>query len=434
MGWTIASPHYRDMLALARLASRRSGVALAARALHAAAPSSAHKVVAVLYPDPVAGYPPTYARDTLPSVTVYPDGFEVPRLKDAAPGTLLGCVSGELGLRPYLSSRGDSYVVLSDKDGPDSALDAELADAVVLITTPFWPAYIDARRLSRAGKLKLLLTAGVGSDHIDLAAAAAKGVTVAEATHSNSVSVAEHAVLTILALVRNFVPAHLTAVTGGWHVADLAARSYDLERMAVGTVGAGRIGLAVLRRLAPFDVELHYTDRRRLPGSVEQALNLQYHASTEEMVPHCDVVTINAPLHSGTEHLFSAAMLRRMRRGAYLVNTARGKICDRDAVVAALETGHLAGYGGDVWHPQPAPASHPWRKMPHHAMTPHMSGTTLSAQARYAAGVRDILERFFAGKAIPDEYLSVDRGKLAGVGAQSYGPKASVDTMQGTGS
>jgi formate dehydrogenase len=422
------------MLALARLASRRSGVALAARALHAATPSVAHKVVAVLYPDPVAGYPPAYARDTLPSVTMYPDGFEVPRLKDAAPGTLLGCVSGELGLRPYLASRGDAYVVLSDKDGPDSALDAELADADVLITTPFWPAYIDAQRLSRASKLKLLLTAGVGSDHIDLAAAAAKGVTVAEATHSNSVSVAEHAVMTILTLVRNFVPAHLTAVTGGWHVADLAARSYDLERMAVGTVGAGRIGLAVLRRLAPFDVELHYTDRRRLPGSVEQALNLHYHASTEEMVPHCDVVTINAPLHSGTEHLFDAAMLRRMRRGAYLVNTARGKICDRDAIVAALETGHLAGYGGDVWHPQPAPASHQWRKMPHHAMTPHMSGTTLSAQARYAAGVRDILERYFAGKAIPDEYLIVDRGKLAGVGAQSYGPKASVDTMQGTGS
>ena len=179
-----------------------------------------------MYPDPVSGYPPVYARDSLPDVKVYPDGFEVPRLKDALPGTLLGCVSGGLGLQPYLSSRGDTYVVTSDKEGPDSALDAELADADVLITTPFWPAYVDAARLGRAEKLKLLLTAGVGSDHIDLAAAAAKGVTVAEATHSNSVSVAEHAVMTILTLVRNFVPSHLTAVTGGWHVADLAARSY----------------------------------------------------------------------------------------------------------------------------------------------------------------------------------------------------------------
>jgi len=274
------------MLALTRLASRRGALARslapAARSLHAGAPSRA-KVVAVLYPDPVAGYPPVYARDTLPAVTVYPDGFAVPRLKDAQPGTLLGCVSGSLGLQQYLASRGDAYVVTADKDGPDCALEAELADADVIITTPFWPAYMDAGRLERAQKLKLLVTAGVGSDNIDLAAAAAKGVTVAEATHSNSVSVAEHAVMTILALVRNFVPAHLTAVTGGWHVADLAARSYDLERMAVGTVGAGRIGLAVLRRLAPFDVELHYTDRRRLPGSVEQALNLKYHASAEEV-------------------------------------------------------------------------------------------------------------------------------------------------------
>lgn len=286
LDWHTAASRSRAMLALARLASRRGALARslapAARSLHAGAPSRA-KVVAVLYPDPVAGYPPVYARDTLPAVTVYPDGFAVPRLKDAQPGTLLGCVSGALGLQQYLASRGDAYVVTADKDGPDCALEAELADADVIITTPFWPAYMDAGRLERAQKLKLLVTAGVGSDHIDLAAAAAKGVTVAEATHSNSVSVAEHAVMTILALVRNFVPAHLTAVTGGWHVADLAARSYDLERMAVGTVGAGRIGLAVLRRLAPFDVELHYTDRRRLPGSVEQALNLKYHASAEEV-------------------------------------------------------------------------------------------------------------------------------------------------------
>lgn len=305
-------------------------------------------------------------------------------------------------------------------------LEKELPDTDILISTPFWPAYLDERRIQKAERLKMHITAGVGSDHVDLAAAARRGITVAEATHSNSVSVAEHAVMTILVLVRNFIPAHLTAITGGWNIADLAARSYDLERMAVGTVGAGRIGLAVLRRLAPFDVELHYTDRRRLPGSVEHALGLKYHPSAEDMLPHCDVVTINAPLHAETEAMFDGAMLARMKRGAYLVNTARAKICDRDAVVAALETGQLAGYGGDVWWPQPAHSGHPWRKMPHHAMTPHVSGTTLSAQARYAAGVRDILQRHFAGKPLPQEYVIVQNGALAGVGAQSYGPNARV--------
>jgi len=109
-----------------------------------------------------------------------------------------------------------------------------------------------------------------------------------------------------------------------------------------------------------------------------------------------------------------------MKRGAYLVNTARGKIANRDAVAAALKSGHLAGYAGDVWFPQPAPRDHPWRSMPHHGMTPHISGTSLSAQARYAAGTREILECFFEGRPIRDEYLIVQGGHLAGAGAHSY--------------
>ena len=112
-----------------------------------------------------------------------------------------------------------------------------------------------------------------------------------------------------------------------------------------------------------------------------------------------------------------------MKRGAYLVNTARGKICDRDAIVRALESGQLAGYAGDVWFPQPAPKDQPWRTTPHHYdMTPHISGTTLSAQARYAAGTREILECFFEGRPIRDEYLIVQGGGLAGTGAHSYSP------------
>ena len=140
-------------------------------------------------------------------------------------------------------------------------------------------------------------------------------------------------------------------IDGGWNIADCVARSYDLEGMQVGTVGAGRIGSAVLRRLAPFDVTLHYTDRYRLPPEVEAELNATYHDTVESLVSVCDVVTINAPLHPETEGLFDDAMLSRMKRGAYLINTARGKICDRDAVVAALEAGQLAGYAGDVWFP-----------------------------------------------------------------------------------
>jgi formate dehydrogenase len=380
------------------------------------------KVLCVLYDDPVDGYPPEYARDGIPTIERYPDGQTTPTPEaiDFTPGELLGCVSGELGLRPYLEAAGHELVVTSDKDGPDSEFERHLADAAVVISQPFFPAYLTAERIAKAPKLKLALTAGIGSDHVDLEAAAAADITVAEVTYCNSISVAEHVVMMILGLVRNYMPSYETVIDGGWNIADCVARSYDVEGMRVGTVAAGRIGLGVLRRMAPFDVGLHYMDRHKLPDEVESELNLTHHETVESLVDVCDVVTINCPLHPETEGLFDAEMLAKMKRGAYLINTARGKIVDRDAVVEALESGQLAGYAGDVWFPQPAPKDHPWRTMPHHGMTPHVSGSSLSAQARYAAGTREILECFFGGKPIRDEYLIVDGGGLAGAGAHSY--------------
>jgi formate dehydrogenase len=380
------------------------------------------KIVCVLYADPVDGFPPAYARDGLPKIDHYPGGQTVPSPNaiDFEPGQLLGSVSGELGLRKYLESHGHQLVVTSDKDGPNSRFERELPDAEIVISQPFWPAYLTAERIAKAPKLKLAVTAGIGSDHVDLQAAIDRGITVAEVTYSNSISVSEHAVMMILGLVRNYIPSYQWVVKGGWNIADCVARSYDVEGMHVGTVAAGRIGTAILRRLKPFDVHLHYFDRQRLPDAIEKELNVVFHPTVEDMVKVCDVVTINAPLHPQTENLFDDALLSKMKRGAYIVNTARGKICNRDAIVRALESGQIAGYAGDVWFPQPPPNDHPWRTMPHHGMTPHVSGTSLSAQARYAAGTREILECWFEGRPIRNEYLIVDGGKLAGAGAHSY--------------
>jgi formate dehydrogenase len=380
------------------------------------------KIVCVLYDDPEDGHPTSYARDSVPKIDRYPGGQTAPSPKaiDFTPGEMLGDVSGALGLRRFLEEQGHTLILTSDKEGPTSVLDRELPDAEVVISQPFWPAYMTAERIEKAPKLKLIITAGIGSDHTDLDAASAHGITVAEVTYSNSISVAEHVVMMILALVRNYIPSHDWVRKGGWNIADCVQRAYDLESMQVGTVAAGRIGLAVLRRLKPFDVRLHYTDRYRLPNSVEQELNLTWHTTAESLARVCDVVTINCPLHPETENLFDAAMLSKMKRGAYLVNTARGRIVDRDAIVEALESGQLAGYAGDVWYPQPAPSDHPWRTMPNNGMTPHVSGTSLSAQARYAAGTREILECYFEGRPIRDEYLIVKGGKLAGAGAHSY--------------
>ncbi len=380
------------------------------------------KIICVLYDDPVTGYPKSYAIDSIPKLERYPGGQTVPTPKaiDFKPGELLGSVSGGLGLRKYLEAAGHQFVVTADKDGENSVLDRELPDAEVVISQPFWPAYMTAERIAKAPKLKLIITAGIGSDHTDLSAAMARGITVTEVTFSNSISVAEHVVMMILSLVRNYIPSYNWVVKGGWNIADCVERSYDVEGMSVGTVAAGRIGTAVLRRMKPFDVKLHYTDRYRLPAEVEKELNATFHPNVESLVKVCDVVTINCPLHPETENLFNETLIAKMKRGAYLVNTARGKICDRHAIARALESGQLAGYAGDVWFPQPAPKDHPWRTMPHHGMTPHISGTSLSAQARYAAGTREILECWFEKRPIRPEYLIVEGGKLAGTGAHSY--------------
>ena len=380
------------------------------------------KILCILYDDPKSGMPSSYARDDLPKIEKYPDGMTLPspKARDFTPGELLGCVSGELGLRKFLEDAGHTLVVTSDKDGDGCQADRELVDADIVISQPFFPYYLTREKMETAPNLKMAITAGIGSDHVDLQAAMDRKVDVVEVTFCNSRSVAEHIVMMILSLVRDYHNQYKIIKDGGWNIADAVHRSYDLEGMHVGTVAAGRIGLDALRKLKHFDVHMHYFDRHRLPEEVEKELNLTFHESVESMVAVCDVVTINCPLHPETEHMFNDELIGKMKRGAYIVNTARGKICDKDAIARALESGQLSGYAGDVWFPQPAPNDHVWRSMPNHGMTPHTSGTSLSAQTRSADGVREILECFFEGTPIRDPYLIVQNGELAGMGAHSY--------------
>ncbi len=380
------------------------------------------KILCILYDDPKGGMPSSYPVEQLPKIEKYPDGQTLPTPKavDFNPGELLGCVSGELGLRKFLEDAGHTLVVTNDKDAPGCTAEKELVDADVVISQPFFPFYLTKERIESAKNLKMAITAGIGSDHVDLQAAMDNKIDVMEVTFCNSRSVAEHIVMMILSLVRDYHNQHRIINEGGWNIADAVQRSYDLEGMHVGTVAAGRIGLDTLRKLKHFDVHMHYFDRHRLPESVEKELNLTFHDSVESMVAVCDVVTINCPLHPETENLFDDEMIGKMKKGAYIVNTARGKICNREAIVRALESGQLSGYAGDVWFPQPAPNDHAWRSMPNHGMTPHTSGTSLSAQARYAAGVREILECLFDGNDQRTEYTIVKDGELAGTGAHSY--------------
>ncbi|EOA38175.1 hypothetical protein CARUB_v10009651mg, partial [Capsella rubella] len=313
----------------------------------------------------------------------------------------LGCVENALGIRDWLESQGHQYIVTDDKEGPNCELEKHIPDLHVLISTPFHPAYVNAERIKKAKNLKLLLTAGIGSDHIDLQAAAAAGLTVAEVTGSNVVSVAEDELMRILILMRNFVPGYNQVVNGKWDVASISYRAYDLEGKTIGTLGAGRIGKLLLQRLKPFGCNLLYHDRLQMAAEMEKEIGVKYIENMHEMLPQCDSLVINMPLTEKTRGLFNRELIRKMKKGVLIVNNASGAIMESQAVVDAMESGHIGGYSGDVWDPQLAPKDHPWCYMPNQAMTSHISGTTIDAQLRYAAGTKDMLERYFKGEDFP---------------------------------
>ena len=334
-----------------------------------------------------------------------------PAPEGGASEQLLGCAENALGLRDWLEGEGHELVSTSAREGDE--LTRELADAEVLVTTPFWPVYVDREMLEAAPELKLVLTAGVGSDHVDLKAAAERDLVVAEQTGSNVVSVAEHAVMQLLALVRNYVPAYQQVVDGRWDIGEIAERAYDLERKTVGIYGAGAIGQLIALRLKAFDVETLYYKRTRLEHPEEAVIGARY-ARLEDMQRECDAIVITAPLTPETQGLFDADVLNGMKKGSWLVNIARGAIVDTHALVAALESGQLAGYAGDTWYPEPAPADHPWRSMPRQMLTPHYSGTTLDAQRRYADDTRLCLESWLAGQPLEKDHVIVSDGEIVG--------------------
>ncbi|WVZ81038.1 hypothetical protein U9M48_028465, partial [Paspalum notatum var. saurae] len=254
----------------------------------------------------------------------------------------VGCVERALGIRDWLESQGHRYIVTDDKEGPNSELEKHIEDMHVLITTPFHPAYVTAERIKKAKNLELLLTAGIGSDHIDLPAAAAAGLTVAEVTGSNTVSVAEDELLRILILLRNFLPGYQQVVQGEWNVAGIAHRAYDLEGKTVGTVGAGRIGKLLLQRLKPFNCNLLYHDRLQIDPELEKEIGAKFEEDLDAMLPKCDVIVINTPLTEKTRGMFNKEKIAKMKKGVIVVNNARGAIMDTQAVADACSSGHIA--------------------------------------------------------------------------------------------
>ncbi len=293
------------------------------------------------------------------------------------------------------------------KDGEED-LDKHLSDMDIIISAPFYPAYMSKERIEKAPNLKLAITAGVGSDHVDLEAASQHDVGVVEVTGSNTVSVAEHAVMDLLIVLRNFMEGHRQSVEGEWDLSKVGNQARELQNKTIGIFGFGRIGQLVAERLKPFNVTIQHYD----PINQKDNENSKF-VDFDTLIKTSDAITIHAPLTPSTDNLFDEDVLSKMKEGSYLVNTARGKIVNTEALVQAVNSGHIQGYAGDVWYPQPAPENHPWRTMPRNAMTIHYSGMTLESQKRIEDGTKDILNRFFNNEPFQDKDVIVSSGKIS---------------------
>jgi formate dehydrogenase len=240
----------------------------------------------------------------------------LPKSPDEKDNQLLSAEQA-LTLPSFLSGSEHELVIITD---PDKELDSHLDDMSVFICSPFFPAYLTRDRIERAGKLRLAVTAGVGSDHVDLDAAQEKNVTVVEVTGCNVVSVAEHTVMSILILLRNFLEGHRQVLEGEWNLPKIGTRAHDVEGKNVGIVGFGRIGQLVAQRLRPFNVNLSHFDPMN-----KESLHGSQPVTLDELVKNSDIVTIHTPLTKHTDRMFNRELIAKMKKGAYLINTARGR-------------------------------------------------------------------------------------------------------------
>ena len=267
------------------------------------------------------------------------------------------------------------------------------ADADILVGST--SRAVDAAFLAAAPKARFVQWVGAGYDAVDIAAAAAAGVPVAYTPGMNAASVAEHTILLMLAVLKQFRTMEQTAREGGWvHPPAVQATIADLSSQTVGLVGMGTIGQATAERLRPFGCRLLYWSRRRLGDAEEARLGVEYLA-LEDLLAASTIVSLHIALVDETRHLIDAATLARMRPGAVLVNTGRGDLVDETALRDALERGHLDGAALDVLHTE-GPGGNVFADLPNVLVTPHTAGVSRDSVGRAmvmsVANIRRVLE------------------------------------------
>jgi phosphoglycerate dehydrogenase-like enzyme len=275
---------------------------------------------------------------------------------------------------------------------PASASAAEIAAAmreaeylVGFIRPLLDEAYTEAKRL------KLVQVLSAGYDRVNIAGARLARVPICQNGGANSVAVAEHTIMLMLAVYRKLVTFHQNVAAGRWHEGiPRSVDIFELEGKTVGLVGLGYIGQQVARRLKAFDTEVIYYDAFRRSPEEEARLGVQYVHFTS-LLDTADVVSLHVPLNDSTRHFINAEALRRMKPKAILINTCRGEVVDEPALIEALQQGRILGAGLDTQEQEPADPANPLLTLPNVTLTPHTAGPTFdSFRKRFQNGYANV--------------------------------------------
>lgn len=279
-----------------------------------------------------------------------------------------------------------------------------LPEADILLSTAFVP--VSRSDIAAAKRLKFIQVLGVGVDHVDVDAVRDGHLLLADVTGANSVSVAEHVMLSMFALYRPLVDCHNQIAAGSWPLARWMGEAEDLEGKTVGVIGMGRIGRELAKRLLPFGVGIVYYDLRRLAEPEEDQLGITY-LEKDELLAVSDVVTLHLPYTAATHHFLARRELLAMKPGSVLVNAARAQLVCTEDLVEALQ-GHLRGAAIDVFASEPPAPDSPLLSLPNVLLTPHGGGTTLQAQNRIAQQAIQNVLRYLDGRSVQSPVVEVE--------------------------
>jgi glyoxylate reductase/D-3-phosphoglycerate dehydrogenase len=285
-------------------------------------------------------------------------------------------------------------IVVVDAGTPEFT--AALADAAYYVGFP--RPELNSEFFKAASGLKLVQLISAGYDRLDVAAAKRAGVPVANNGGSNSVAVAEHTLMLMLAVYRKLSWHHGNVITGKWRVGDFASnRTYELEGKTLGIIGLGTIGKKVARLAQAFGMTVHYYDIVRLKEEQEDALGVRFRL-LPEILRTSDIISLHVPLNDSTHHLLGAQELAVMKKSAIIVNTSRGPVIDEKAMTAALSAGKLFGAGLDVFDEEPTPPDNPLLKLENVVLTAHLAGPTWESNITRLRNGFDNVQRVARGE------------------------------------